>query len=60
MESLLQQILQQMVNAEYEQRQTNQLLTELNNNFVMLIEAMAMENEGAEATPTVDMDGNPV
>lgn len=41
-----------------EARQTNQLLTELNNNFLLLIEALGMEEE--PAAPMTDMDGNAV
>lgn len=51
MESLLIELIQ-------EARQTNQLLTELNDNFLKLIDAMAMDEP--DATPTHDMDGNPV
>lgn len=41
-----------------EARQTNQLLTELNNNFIALIEALGMEEE--PSVPMTDMDGNAV
>lgn len=51
MESLLRELIQ-------EARQTNQLLTELNDNFLSLIEALGME--GQDEPPRVDMDGNPV
>lgn len=51
MESLLIELIQ-------EARQTNQLLTELNDNFLKLIDAMAMDEP--DAAPTHDMDGNPV
>lgn len=51
MESLLIELIQ-------EARQTNQLLTELNDNFIKLIDAMA-EGEPDEA-PRTDMDGNPI
>jgi hypothetical protein len=42
-----------------EQRQTNQLLTELNDNFLAFMNAMA-EDADPDALPLVDMDGNPV
>lgn len=48
MESLLIELIQ-------EARQTNQLLTELNDNMLALIEALAMDEEQPMLT---DMDGN--
>lgn len=52
MESLLIELIQ-------EQRQTNQLLTELNDNLIAMLNAMA-DGDEPDATPTHDMDGNPV
>lgn len=57
MESLLKDIKAELIGLAFEQRQTNQLLTELNDNFLKLIDAMAMDEP--DATPTHDMDGNP-
>lgn len=51
MESLLIELIQ-------EARQTNQLLTELNDSFLKLIDAMAEGDDCDE--PRRDMDGNPV
>lgn len=53
MESLLIELIQ-------EQRQTNQLLTELNDNFLSFLNAMAEEGADPDALPPTDMDGNPI
>jgi len=58
-ESLLKEILQQMVNQHYEQRLTNTLLTELNDNLIAMLNAMS-EDADPDSTPLVDMDGNAV
>jgi len=42
-----------------ETRQTNQLLTELNDNLIAMLNAMAEDAE-PDSTPLVDMDGNAV
>lgn len=47
-----------LIELVQEARQTNQLLTELNDNFLKLIDAMA---EGDDCDqPRTDMDGNPI
>ena len=42
-----------------EQRQTNQLLTELNDNLIAMLSAIA-EDADPDALPLADMDGNPI
>lgn len=59
MESLLKELINLQLEVLSETRYINQLLTELNGNVIALIEALGEDSE-PDATPTHDMEGNPV